>query len=70
MKYPTLTELEGHADPHRPGGELRSTGTYWRDNRAPGTGPRSNPLSCGGCWCGGPMNHDWEGKAEGAPHPR
>lgn len=23
----------------------------------------------GGCWCGQPHGHDWEGKAEGAAHP-
>lgn len=22
------------------------------------------------CWCGRPVNHDWLGKDEGAPHPR
>jgi hypothetical protein len=22
------------------------------------------------CWCGGPFEHDWPGKADGAPHPR
>jgi hypothetical protein len=24
----------------------------------------------GGCWCGEEHNHDWPGKADGAPHPR
>jgi hypothetical protein len=22
------------------------------------------------CWCGGPHQHDWPGKADGLPHPR
>lgn len=22
------------------------------------------------CWCGKPTNHDWDGKAEGAGHPK
>lgn len=72
MKHPTLSQIEGRADPHRPGGELRSSdGYYWCDNRVPGTGPRDNPLGqYGGCWCGLPNGHDWPGKNDGDPHPR
>jgi hypothetical protein len=22
------------------------------------------------CWCGDEKNHDWPGRADGAPHPR
>ena len=22
------------------------------------------------CWCGAEKGHDWEGRAEGAPHPK
>lgn len=39
------------------------------DNRDPAT-VNDLPLSGGGCWCGEPMSHDWEGKDDGAPHPR
>lgn len=27
-------------------------------------------IAAGGCWCGESYGHDWEGKSEGAPHPR
>jgi len=72
MRYPTLSQLEQHPDPYRPGGERRTSDRlFWRDNRVPGTGPRDTPLgSLGGCWCGEKKNHDWPGKADGAPHPR
>lgn len=28
------------------------------------------PIGGADCWCGQPYGHDWEGKDEGAPHPR
>lgn len=38
--------------------------------RGTGTGEGLKVIYCTGCWCGEPYGHDWEGKAEGAPHPR
>jgi hypothetical protein len=32
--------------------------------------PRLPTLGSDGCWCGKGNNHDWEGRSEGAPHPR
>jgi hypothetical protein len=41
----------------------------FRDNREPST--RGDVLAAENtCWCGEPYGHDWEGKADGAPHPR
>lgn len=42
------------------------------DNRVPGTRPEyDRPLGIyGECWCGQQNDHDWPGKADGAPHPR
>lgn len=40
------------------------------DNRLPETRLRFSALGDGTCWCGEPFGHDWEGKADGAPHPR
>ncbi|WP_329214866.1 hypothetical protein OG352_05380 [Streptomyces sp. NBC_01485] len=45
----------------------------FRDSRDPSTtGP---PFMVGTpddprCWCLEPLDHDWPGKADGAPHPR
>lgn len=30
----------------------------------------AKPAGGFGCWCGETYGHDWEGKADGAPHPR
>ena len=42
-----------------------------RDNREPST--RRTPLfdkEVRRCWCGLEYGHPWEGKDDGAPHPR
>ena len=59
-------EIEAAA--HRDGENGRFSSHQSCDNREPST--RGEVLSCGGCRCGGPRDHDWAGKAEGAPHPR
>jgi hypothetical protein len=38
------------------------------DNRDPDT--RGIARGASACWCGEPHGHDWEGKADGAAHPR
>lgn len=55
-----------------------SAAAKWRrrtftDNRDPATTRR--PLLVGTpddlrCWCLEPLDHDWDGKDDGAPHPR
>jgi hypothetical protein len=61
--HPTLDNLESRPD--RP----------W-DRPRPVTGAqhRARTLVTIGvlreCWCGLPVNPDWEGKADRAPHPR
>jgi hypothetical protein len=34
--------------------------------------PSTRKIAPGGaeCWCGQLFGHDWEGKADGKPHPR
>lgn len=69
-RKPTLDEIEGGSLDDMPGpwnGESRVALWPRRHTPAP-TLPTLGEL--GHCWCGEPHNHDWPGKADGAPHPR
>jgi hypothetical protein len=60
-RHRTLSEQENQPDvPWNP----------WVRHAPRGFRPRDLPLSALDCWCGGPFEHDWIGKADGAPHPR
>jgi len=65
-RLPMLDEAEAAAWRDDQNGRFGSH--RFRDNREPST--RGEVLSCDACWCGGPKDHDWAGKAGGVPHPR
>lgn len=46
----------------------RARAAIGRDNREPST--KRGAIAAFDCWCGGIFGHDWEGKADGKPHPR
>lgn len=62
--HPTLDDIERRSD--APWTRSRRDGSPC----AEGTGPLDVALGGGGCWCGKPFGHGWDGKADGAPHPR
>lgn len=59
--------------PERHSAQNRFTGGFIRQPSRRG-GTRSvgegNVIALDGCWCGLPLDHNWPGKAGGAPHPR
>lgn len=40
--------------------------------KVPGRRPSIGPVIAvpDDCWCGRPIDHDWVGREDGAPHPR
>lgn len=69
-RRPTLSDYDRDGDASPQARQARGRLTR-PDNRVPGTRPDDWPLgSLGGCWCGQPFDHDWDGKAAGVPHPR
>jgi hypothetical protein len=64
-RHRTLSEIEGE---DRDSPQVRRPGRFRDNRRVP---VWAAPLGqYGGCWCGQECNHSWEGKADGAPHPR
>lgn len=64
--HPTLDDME-----RKPDGPREQRWSQFRDNRDPETVAKIGYMGGGNCWCGNKEAwHDWEGKADGAPHPR
>lgn len=54
-----------------PGGQMNWRRVRGEDMLRPRLADHVTPVPKGrGCWCGQPLNHDWTGKNDGAPHPR
>lgn len=60
-RHPTLDEIERRPD-----------GPQYRRSLRGGARTENLPLmgKLGGCWCGRRYGHAWEGRDQGAPHPR
>ncbi|MGZ4745647.1 MAG: hypothetical protein ACXVYY_01055 [Oryzihumus sp.] len=67
---PTLSDYDGEID--YPGDGKRPFDKGRGNWRSITGGAKLDLPTLGGpgCWCGEPQNHDWPGKADGAPHPR
>jgi hypothetical protein len=68
-RHPSLSDYDRDPDASPQSRQSRSR-LARPDNRAPGTGYNDHPIGRSDtCWCGEPCDHDWPGKAGGAPHP-